>query len=459
MNYTESIQKLREMGNELRGVKFDLDTILAVLGALGNPHEMVPSAVVAGTNGKGSTCSMLASIMQRARLRTGLYTSPHLVRVNERITVGGEEISDEDFAFAFTQAHDAATALLARGLIARRPSYFEMLTATAFVHFARAGVEITVLEVGMGGRLDATNVVHPLISVITNVSLDHEEYLGSTVAAIAVEKAGVIKPGCPAISGCEDEAAAQVIQRRCRETGSDLLDLRQAAHISSVRSVGGRYSFDLELGGISYRGLTPPLAGRFQIKNAVAAVAAASILQQRGMSVSAEAIEEGLSGAQWLGRLETIHTRPLVLLDGAHNPAAAAELAGFIREQLAGRRIRLVYASMRDKAVEQITSILFPLAHTIYLTRPDVERAATPDEILGRLQVKHERVVFEPLPARALENAVEASAEDDVVIAAGSLFLVGAILEAKRNGLLAFQLQPSRVVSVEPLLSAQQARG
>lgn len=311
----------------------------------------------------------------------------------------------------------------------------------------------------MGGRLDATNVVHPLVSVITNVSLDHEQYLGSTVAAIAVEKAGVIKSGCPAISGCEDEAAAQVIQRRCRETGSDLLDLRQVAHISNVRSHGGRYSFDMELGGIYYRGLTPPLAGRFQIKNAVAAVAAAQILQQRGMSVSSEAIEEGLIGAQWPGRLEAIHSRPLVLLDGAHNPAAAAELAGFIREQLTGRRIRLVYASMRDKAIGEITSTLFPLVHSVYLTQPGVERAATPEEILSRVRTQPERLAIEPAPATALENAVEASAEEDVVIVAGSLFLVGAILEARWNGDLAFYNRPTPDVGAEPRLCGPQASG
>lgn len=458
MNYAASVQELRALGNELRGIKFDLDTIVAVLGALGNPHQSVPAAIVAGTNGKGSTCSMLASVLRQAGLRTGLYTSPHLVRVNERIVVDGKEISDEDFALAFTKVHEAATTLLARGLIARRPSYFEMLTAAAFVHFASAGVAISVLEVGMGGRLDATNVVEPLVSVITNVALDHEQYLGSTVAAIAFEKAGVIKPGCPAISGCEDEAAVQVVAQRCRETGSDLLDLRQAAHVSNVRQHGRRNSFDLELGGVRYVGLMPPLAGRFQIKNAVAAVAAAHVLRKRGVSVSAGAIEEGLSGAVWPGRLQAIQARPLVLLDGAHNPAAAIELAGYIREQLRGRRLRLVYASMRDKAIEEIASVLFPLAHAVYLTRPDVERAATPDEILSRARVQPKRVVVEPVPARALEDAVEASAEEDVVIAAGSLFLVGAILEARRNGLLAFRPRPTSAISAEPLLNGQGAR-
>lgn len=453
MNYAESLQALRKLGNELRGVKFDLETIAEVLSALGNPHRRVPSAIVAGTNGKGSTSAMLASIMHRAGLRTGLYTSPHLVRVNERIVVAGQEINDEDFAYAFTQVHGAASGLFAQGMIARQPSYFEMLTASAFVHFSRAGVEIAVLEVGMGGRLDATNVVEPLVSVITNVALDHEQYLGSTVEAIAVEKAGVIKPGCPAISGCEDEAAAQVIRGRCRKTGSDLLDLRRAARVSNVRPHGGRYSFDLELDDVQYRGMMPALAGRFQIKNAVASVAAAHVLRRQGMRVSAGAIEGGVSGARWPGRLHAICERPLVLLDGAHNPAAAAELAGFIRERLRGRRMRLVYASMRDKAIEDIASSLFPLADTVYLTRPGVERAATAEEILARLQVQHGHVVVEPIPARALGSAVEASAEEDVVIVAGSLFLVGAILEARENGLLALRPGPNVAISNEPLLS------
>lgn len=434
MNYSASIEQLRALGNELHGIKFDLETVGAILSDLGNPHQAVPSVIVAGTNGKGSTCAMLASILQRSGLRTGLYTSPHLVRVNERIVVDDETISDGDFAGRYTAVHETLPGLFARGLLVRRPSYFEMLTAMAFLHFARAGAQIAVLEVGMGGRLDATNVVEPLVSVITNVALDHEQYLGSTVGAIAVEKAGVIKAGRPAISGCEDEAAAEVVRTRCRETGSRLIDLPRAARVSNVRAVDGKYAFDLELNGDGYERIELPLAGSFQIKNAVAAVAAARVLQQQGIQLAAGAIKEGLSRARWPGRLEKISERPLILLDGAHNPAAAHELAGFIREQLTGRRVRLVYASMRDKGVEEITGALFPLAHAVYLTHPDLGRAAAPEEILRRSRVHLERLFIEPEPARALERAIEDSKEDDVVIAAGSLFLVGALLDARQRG-------------------------
>ncbi|MGH9397190.1 MAG: bifunctional folylpolyglutamate synthase/dihydrofolate synthase [Terriglobia bacterium] len=451
MNYAACINQLTELGQELRGVKFDLETTRSVLAALGNPHLKVSSVIVAGTNGKGSTCSMLAAILERAGLRIGLYTSPHLVRVNERIRVSGQDISDDDFAAAFTRVHQAAMELAGRGELVRHPSYFEYLTATAFLHFARVQVEIAVLEVGMGGRLDATNVTEPLVSVITNVALDHEQFLGGTLEAIAFEKAGVIRPGCPVVSGCEIEGPAEVIRRRCRELNSELLDLPRVAHVSNRRAHDGNFSFDLELDSSHYSALAPALAGGFQVKNAIAAVAAAQLLQRQGLPIPLRTIEEGLGRARWPGRLETIHRRPLVLLDGAHNPAAARELACFVREQLSGRCVRLVYASMRDKAIDEITEILFPLAHEVYLTRPAVTRAASPNEILKRARTQPERVMIDPDPPRAVEEAFQASEEEDVILVAGSLFLVGAILRAHRDGVLALERRPAGAVSVQPI--------
>lgn len=434
MTYTECLSYLADLGHELRRVKFGLEPVSAVLASLGHPEQKYPTAIVAGTNGKGSTSAILASILGAAGYRTGLYTSPHLVRVNERIRVNGCEITDNDLAQSFTEVRDTVDRLIAAGTLALRPSFFEFLTATAFLHFATARVGFAVLEVGMGGRLDATNVTEPRVALITNIDLDHQEFLGSTHAAIAREKAGVVKPSRPVISACEHPEAAEVIRDRCAELGANLLETPTFARVSGLRNRDGRYLFDLTLNGDCFSQLRPPLLGRFQVKNSVAAVAAAWRLSREGFNVPRGAIVEGLRRAHWPGRLEVAAERPLVLLDGAHNPAAAREVAAFIREELAGKRLRLVYASMRDKAIGEISEILFPLAVEVYLTRPGVERAAAPDEILAAARLRPERVVVEPEPAHALERACRASGDGDVVLAVGSLFLVGDIKRAMREG-------------------------
>lgn len=452
MDYAGCLRELEALGHELAGVKFDLRTIEQLLDALGNPHRKYPTAIIAGTNGKGSTSAMLAAVLGRAGLRVGIYTSPHLVRVNERIRVASVEIPDGEFAAAFSEVYDCAGSLSGRGALPRRPSYFEYLTAAAFLHFAKARVDFAVLEVGMGGRLDATNVTEARVAVITNVALDHERFLGSTIEAISREKAGVIKAGHPVISGCEHPDAQEVIRRRAGETGATLLDLATVAHVSNVQDVQGRFVFDLEfgaaLGSEDFPALAPALAGRVQVKNAVAAAAAAQALRQQGFNITPEDIAAGLAAVQWPGRLETIAGRPLVLLDGAHNPAAAEELARFVLEELRGRRLRMVYASMRDKAIEAISEVLFPLAHEIYLTSPPVGRTAPPNEILSRARVNPERVVIEMDPARAVEEAFAASAEEDVVLVAGSLFLVGAVEQSYRAGTLKLERKPAQPVSV-----------
>jgi dihydrofolate synthase/folylpolyglutamate synthase len=424
MNYEECLRYLADLGHELRGVKFDLVAIQHLLAGLGQPHLRYPTAIVAGTNGKGSTCAMLASILHCAGIRAGLYTSPHLVRVNERIQVGRQEIADEAFADSFTNVAKAVEQLVHQKTLPQRPSFFEFLTATAFLHFAREQVDFAVLEVGMGGRLDATNVTEPRVAIITNVELDHQEFLGNTRAAIAREKAGIIKPHRPVIWGGDNFEAAEVIRRKCWEVGAELLELPRAAEISNVRNHEGCFTFDLALSGSHFRKLAPSLAGRFQIQNATAAVAAALSLRQQGFAIPIEAIDEGLHEARWPGRLEV---RPRIVLDGAHNPAAAEALATFVREQFQGRQVRLIYASMRDKAIEEISDLLFPLASEVYLTQTPLARAAQPEEILQRARCRPERVVIEPLPGKALEAAIQASAEEDVILVAGSLFLVGAI--------------------------------
>ena len=442
MTYHECLQYLTALGHELRGAKFGLEAITAILDRLGNPHRRYPAAIVAGTNGKGSTSAILASILQQADYRTGLYTSPHLVRVNERIRINGAEISDEDFATSFTQVRDIVDRLLAEGALDFRPSFFEFLTATAFLHFALAGADFAVLEVGMGGRLDATNVTEPRVAVITNIDFDHQEFLGDTLAAIAAEKAGIIKPGRPVVSSCTQAEAAEVIRQRCAALGAPLVETPSLARAFNLRSRQGRYEFDCAVNGDLFANLISPLLGRFQVENAAAAVAAAWQLRREGLGIPRQAILEGLRRASWPGRLEAIHERPLVLLDGAHNPAGAREVASFVREHLAGKALRLVYATMRDKAIGEISEILFPLAVEVYLTQPEQARAASPEEILAAVRYRPEHIILEPEPATALARACRSSAPEDVVLAAGSLFLVGALKKSLEGRKLDFR-QPA----------------
>ncbi|HTS68187.1 MAG TPA: folylpolyglutamate synthase/dihydrofolate synthase family protein [Terriglobia bacterium] len=442
MNYADCLKHLASLGQELHGQKFGLEAISRVLTELGRPHERYDTVIVAGTNGKGSTCAMLASILQHAGYRTGLFTSPHLVRVNERMRVNGHEVSDEDFALAFTAVAIAVDRLVKLKDLEKPLSFFEFLTATAFQYFAQAGAKFVVLEVGMGGRLDATNVTDPRVALITNIDFDHTEFLGSTLAAIAAEKAGIIKPHRPVISGVEEAEAAAAIRGRAEECGAELLELKTLDQISKIHSQHGRYSFDLALGNERYAGLTCPLLGKFQVKNMAAAVAAAWRLEAEGFGISRRSIWQGLRTAVWPGRLEPIHKRPLVLLDGGHNPGAAREIAGFVREEFPGRRLRLVYGSMRDKAIREICSNLFPLAEEVYLTHPEHTRAAAPEEILAELQTRPSGLQIETEPVRALERAYSVSAPDDVVLVVGSLFLVGAIKRAQSERKLNLRKMP-----------------
>jgi dihydrofolate synthase/folylpolyglutamate synthase len=438
MNYADCLKYLDSLGQEVHGLQWGLETITKVLARLGNPHLKYPTAIVAGTNGKGSTAAMLASILRQAGYRSGLYTSPHLVKVNERIRVNGAEISDDDFAQAFTEVRQVVEGLLEEKSLGQLPSFFEFLTATGFHYFAQAGASFVVLEVGMGGRLDATNVTQPRVAVITNIGLDHVEFLGSTLAAIGREKAGVIKPGTPVVCGCEQGEAAEVIRQRCAEVGAELLETGNFGWLWGLQSLQGHYLFNLSLDADCFASLSSPLLGKFQVKNAVAAVTAAWRLSRDGFQITRSAIVKGLQSTSWPGRLEKVLEHPLVLLDGAHNPAAARVLAEFIQEELGGRRLRLVYGSMRDKAMGEISEILFPLAEQVYLTRPHLARAATPEEILAAAQFRPKRLVIAPEPAVAVARACQASSNEDAVMIIGSLFLVGAVKKALLEGQLQF---------------------
>lgn len=432
MNYEGSVRTLLALGRELaspqhaRVQKFGLENISTLAAALGNPHRAAPCVHIAGTNGKGSTAAMLESILRASGLRTGLYTSPHLVRINERIRISGEDISDEEFASAWTRVQATIESLLADGKLAAHPTYFECITALAFVAFAARGINFAIYETGLGGRLDATNVVLPEVSVITSIDFDHEDYLGHSIEEIASEKAGIIKPGVPVVTSATRPEARQVIAKRARELNSRLVEIDEAWRVEDVRSDGGCYrAVAISRDSGKKINIAPPLPGQFQIRNALAAATAAQLLAERGFRITDETIERGIRAVRWPGRLERLLDRPAVYVDGTHNPAGARELLKFWDENFAGRRIILVYAAMRDKAVDEIAGLIFPRADLVLLTEPHQPRAisaALLSEMTSHL-ARQSEVVRDPV--EALERAIGLAGPGDAVFATGSLYLVG----------------------------------
>ena len=432
MTYEESVQYLLSLGRELASprqasvMKFDLKNITALCEHLGQPQRAFESVHVAGTNGKGSTSAMLDSILRESGLRTGLYTSPHLERITERIRVDGEEISDSDFASAFTRVHEAIEELLASGKLAAHPTFFECVTAIAFVHFAAAGVEFAVCETGMGGRLDATNILVPEVAVITQIDFDHENYLGHSIEEIAGEKAGIIKPGARVVSAAEHLIARVVIRHRCAEQSAFLVEIESAFFLEDVTASNGCFSFT----AIAYdSGARIPIAlklpGRFQVRNALTALATARMLAERGAPITDEAISRGFGAARWPGRLEKISEHPEIYVDGTHNPAGAREIVAFWDQFLAGRNIILIYGAMRDKAVDEIAGLLFPRASAVILTAPAQSRSISAP-LLTELTAHHaRRAEVVPNPAQALVRALELASPEDVIFITGSLYLVG----------------------------------
>jgi dihydrofolate synthase / folylpolyglutamate synthase len=432
MNYSESVQYLFSLGRELaapshaRALKFDLANIRALVSQMRNPEAQFHSIHVAGTNGKGSTAAMIESVLRAAGIRTGLYTSPHLERINERIRVAGQEISDAAFAGAFSRLHALIELMLSTGALAAHPTFFECLTAMAFDVFARANVEIAVLEVGMGGRLDATNVVTPEICVITQIAFDHESFLGHSIEQIAAEKAGIIKPGIPVVTSAEDSVAREVIRRRAAELSAPVVETDDAYRVeligSDTRGSRARVSsrkndFDATI--------AVPLPGKFQVRNAVTALAAVRLLAQKSANISDIQIIDGIARVRWPGRLEQISSRPDVFLDGTHNPAGARELAAFLDDNFAGRPIFLVFGAVRDKSIDEIAELLLPRATKAFITAPKNSRAISP-AILAEMThglARDLQVAAEPSEALAL--AISAAGPNGVVIATGSLYLVG----------------------------------
>lgn len=411
MNYPDSVRYLYSLGNELKaGAKFGLGRLQTLIAQLGNPERGQRLIHVAGTNGKGSTCAMIANVLRHAGYRTGLYTSPHLMEPTERIQINGCPVTPVEFADAFDAVHEAAETLLQEERLDAHPSYFEIVTAMALMTF-RQQCDIGVLEVGLGGRLDATNVVTPELCVITPVAFDHESFLGNSLEAIASEKAGILKPGIPVILAKQLEAAEAVILARAREFHCRVIRTEDTP-VSSVSATKNGSTFGLD--GVAYECALP---GRHQVDNAAAAIRCC-----KALGVDTSHIQAGLKDVKWPGRLEFVAREPDFVLDGAHNPAGAAALAAYIREFCAGHPVWLVYGAMRDKAMEEVTSQLFPLAERVIATAPKFPRALRPDAILAVTEHPNSTVAQTVPEAIQLARLAPRNA---IVFFTGSLFLVG----------------------------------
>ena len=432
MNFPESVRYLFSLGRELAAptqaaaAKFNLENITILAKSLGNPEQKYPSAHIAGTNGKGSTAAFLESILRRAGYRTGLYTSPHLERINERIRVDGQEIPDAAFASVFSRIHKRIEELLAAGTLRAHPTFFECVTAIAFEHFAESGVEFAIFETGLGGRLDSTNIVTPKVSVITRVDFDHENFLGHSLSEIAAEKAGIIKPGVPVAIAEQRQEVRQVLLTRAHELDAPVIETKSVFTIDSLQMVEGCVRATVrEIPSGARFNIAPQLAGRFQLENALNALAAARVLHSTGVRISDSDVEIGIASAVWPGRVEKVHSNPDIYLDGAHNPAAARELAAFLAENFPNRKIIMIFGALRDKAVDEIAGILFPLAAEVIFTEPGTSRSISATqlaEIAG-----HHASHFTVLPdaAKALDAARAQAATSDLVCITGSLYLVG----------------------------------
>jgi dihydrofolate synthase / folylpolyglutamate synthase len=414
VDYPDSVQFLYALGNELKTAKFGLERIRIVLEALGNPQDRCRFAHVAGTNGKGSTCAMMESALRAAGRRTGLFISPHLVEPTERISIDGRPVSVPLFTDAFNRVHRAVEKLLDAGAIDLHTTYFETVTAMAFLIFAEAQTDIVVLEVGLGGRLDSTNVVHPDLCVITQVDFDHEAFLGRSLEAIAGEKAGILKPNVPAVFARQRPEVEPVLEKRAAELGIPVKRTREWTVADlELDPRGSRFT----LSGEATLRIRCPLAGEHQVENAITAAVA---LRQLG--VPDRAIEEGIARAHWPGRLERISEHPEIVIDGAHNPAGARALAAYMDRFYSGRQVHMIYGAMRDKAVEEVCGILFPRAAEVIATAPDQPRALDPQAILEIAGHPHLRTA--PSLTEALSLVRDAGPEDAIFIT-GSLYLVG----------------------------------
>lgn len=414
MTYRDAVAYLYNVGNEIKKGSLGLERIRILLDALGNPQDTYPSVHIAGTNGKGSTSAMIEAGLHVARNRTGLFTSPHLVEPTERVQVNRIPVSEALFVDAFHEVHEAAQGLLQQGVLTEPPTYFERVTAMAHLIFREVRVKWGVIEVGMGGRLDATNVLQPDLTVITPVSFDHMEHLGDTIGKIAFEKAGILKAQTPVVVASQQPDALEVIEQRATSLGCPVL-----------RSSEVRISeLDCRIDGSEFTAGAPfdcrlkiSLPGRHQVENAVTAA-----LALHELGIAKEHIQHGLSHTHWPGRMEVVRRQPTIILDGAHNLAGIQALASHLRNTLRGSPLHLIFGVMEDKQATVMAEILFPLAQEVILTKPTSSRALDPLVLYRRVTHPRIRVVEDPVAAA---QQLLALPPNHTGVICGSLYLIG----------------------------------
>jgi dihydrofolate synthase / folylpolyglutamate synthase len=401
------------------GIKLGLETISDILSALGNPHLRFRCIHVAGTNGKGSIASALATILHRAGYKTGLYTSPHLVRYNERIVVNGRPIENDRVVAGYEAVRSVHSG-------DREPTFFEFATAMALWEFADQNVDWAIIETGMGGRLDATNVLSPALSVITNISVEHSEYLGHTIAGIAYEKGGIIKAGAPVITGVRQRAAIDTLETIAAERNAPLYRLGKDFRLRRNRDTFTYFGL-----AATYRHMATGLAGKFQADNAAMVTAACEVLNRTGTAEIPEAaMRQGLLENRWPGRLEVVGESPLVILDGAHNLAAARELGRYLSDNLAGRPTTLVVGILDDKPYQAMLDYLLPHCHRVILTQPKIGRRLPVETLREHAAPVCPDLEVIPDVGEAVLHAISTTPESDAVCVAGSLYVVGEAKEA-----------------------------
>lgn len=433
MSYGDTVQYLFNL--QKFGIKFGLDNISRLMSALGDPHKSFFSVHVAGTNGKGSTSAIIASVLKSAGFRVGLFTSPHLISFTERIRIDGAMITESDVVNLAGEIREIVS-----GLEDFSPTFFEVVTALAMLYFKRKKIDIAVIEVGMGGRLDATNIILPEVSVITGISHDHKDFLGDTLNEIAREKAGIIKERIPVVMSSQTSEVMEIIKEKTVESNAELFsygkDFSSALNEETISGI----RFDYYEGGAPViRDLFLPLTGEHQMQNASIAIKAAMILlMQRGNNISSNTIHQfirdGLNNVKWPGRLELIHEDPPVVIDGAHNPAAAVALSAALKKVFLKKykTIILILGIMADKDLNGTMGPLLPLASEIIFTSPAYSRAAAPEQlahVAGSLGFNNFRI--EPSVKDALDRAMKQ--RDSLILVTGSFYTIGEAKEALGN--------------------------
>jgi dihydrofolate synthase/folylpolyglutamate synthase len=412
MTYDECLKSM--YGLRRFGIKLGLDTIREILDGLGNPQHHYGCIHIAGTNGKGSVASTLSAVLQQTGFTVGLYTSPHLIRFNERIQINGQMVSNDDVRNSFlavNQVHHGD----------REPTFFEYTTAMALHLFHQYQVDWAVIETGMGGRMDATNAIRPAVSIITNVSLEHQQYLGKTLSDIAWEKGGIIKNNTPVVTGISQPPAIDVIERIAKNQSAVLYRLGKDFFVTG--QTDGLFSYS----GLKHQwaNLKSRLPGSHQIANAALVLAACEILQDQQVPITLDSLTRGFETTRWPGRLEVVSQSPMVILDGAHNLDAANCLASYLGKELSGRRITLVIGILDDKPFQEILDVLLPICDRVILTRPKIERALSIDRLVSACEGKIHTIETARSVDMAVKQAINTSASVDVVCVAGSLYVVG----------------------------------